>query len=300
MRNLLRAPFAMRFLQLSLALGYFLSAWAKARGNTWHDGTAIALSLRIEDLQRYVAPEWLFEQAVLLNLFTWATLAFEATFGVLVWNRRLRPWVIGTGVAFHLGIDVFLDIGFFSIAIFLAYLAFVPDEVANRIVGRFDKRALEPGPAGRPTEPRDELDARRRRRGAWGAEAPPEPPTREAIRLRRSPTRSEPAEGRPYSSEELAAGERRRLTDAVEPAEEDGDGPWVVADAVAGAVHDPQLGVAVGVDEDSGVEHRDEVVVAAVDDEERAGRDLRRAGDRAHLAGARGSTRRRRRGTSGR
>ena len=142
-RNVLRAPYGMRALQLSLAVGYFLSAWSKSRGNTWQDGTAIAMSLRIEDLQRYVAPEWLFDQAVLLNLFTWATLAFEATFFALVWNRRLRPWVIGTGVALHLGIDIFLDIGFFSFAIYTAYLAFLPDEVANRIVARFDDRALE-------------------------------------------------------------------------------------------------------------------------------------------------------------
>ena len=131
-RNVLRAPYGMRFLQLTLALGYFLSAWSKSRGTTWHDGTAIALSLRIEDLQRFVAPDWLYDQRVLLNLFTWVTLAFEATFFVLVWNRRLRPWVLGTGVALHLGIDVFLDIGFFSIAIYLAYLAFLPDEWANQ------------------------------------------------------------------------------------------------------------------------------------------------------------------------
>ena len=143
-RNVHRAPYGMRFLQLSLCLGYFLSAWSKSRGNTWQDGTAIALSLRIEDLERYAAPEWLFDQAVLLNLFTWATLAFELTFFALVWNRRLRPWVLGAGVAFHLGIDVFLDIGFFSLAIYTAYLAFLPDDVANRIVARFDRRALEP------------------------------------------------------------------------------------------------------------------------------------------------------------
>jgi vitamin K-dependent gamma-carboxylase-like protein len=143
-RNVLRAPYGMRFLQLSLALGYFLSAWTKSRGPAWQDGTAIAYSLRIEDLQRFVAPEWLFDQAILLNLFTWATLAFEATFFALVWNRRLRPWVLATGVALHLGIDVFLDIGFFSIAIYTAYLSFLPDDVADRIVGRFDERALEP------------------------------------------------------------------------------------------------------------------------------------------------------------
>ena len=143
-RNVLRAPYGMRFLQLSLALGYFLSAWGKSRGATWQNGTAVGLSMRIEDLQRFVAPDWVFDQAVLLNLFTWATLAFEATFFALVWNRRLRPWVLGLGVLFHLGIDLFLDIGFFSIAIYTAYLAFVPDDVANRIVGRFDPRALDP------------------------------------------------------------------------------------------------------------------------------------------------------------
>ena len=101
-----RARSRMRLLQLELAVGYFLSAWTKARGDTWHNGTAVALSLRIEDLQRFVAPEWLFEQAVLLNLFTWAALAFEAGFFIFVWPRRLRLWVLAAGVLFHLGIDV--------------------------------------------------------------------------------------------------------------------------------------------------------------------------------------------------
>jgi len=140
--TLLRAPWAMRLLQLELALGYLLSAWTKARGETWHDGTAIALSLRIEDLQRYVAPEWLFDQSVLLNLVTWGALAFEATFIVAIWPTRLRLPVLAAGVLFHIGIDVFLDIGFFSLAILLAYLAFLPTELADKLVGRFDPRAL--------------------------------------------------------------------------------------------------------------------------------------------------------------
>ncbi len=144
--TLLRAPWAMRLLQLELALGYLLSAWSKARGDTWHDGTAIALSLRIEDLQRFVVPEWLFEQSVLLNLVTWGALAFEATFFVAVWPSRLRLPVLAAGVMFHIGIDVFLDIGFFSLAIMLAYLAFLPTELADRLVGRFDDRALATTP----------------------------------------------------------------------------------------------------------------------------------------------------------
>ena len=129
-----RAPWARRALQLQIAVGYALSAWAKLRGPSWHDGTALAQALRIEDLQRITPPEWLFGQDVLLNLLTWATVVFEASFAFLVWNRRLRPWVLGLGVAFHLGIDLFFDVGFFSIAMWIAYLAFLPPDVADRWV----------------------------------------------------------------------------------------------------------------------------------------------------------------------
>ena len=180
-----------------------------------------AASLRIEDLQRFVAPEWLFEQSLLLKLLTWATLAFEASFIVLVWPRRLRLWVLGAGVLLHLGIDLFLDIGFFSLAIFLAYLAFLPQDIADR---------WWPGSTARVSEP------------AGGEPAP------DAL--------------------------------AIQPAEQHRDRSGVVAEAVAGAVHDPQLGVAVGVDEHPGVEHGHEVVVAAVHDEQRAGRQSTGAGDR--------------------
>lgn len=133
-----RAPWALRLLQMQIALGYLLSAWMKVRGSTWNDGTALGLALRIEDLQRFAAPEWLFSQSVLLNLLTWGTVAFEGAFLFLVWNRRLRPWVLGIGVLFHLGIDLFLDVGFFSIALWLVYLTFLFPEAADRLVGRVD------------------------------------------------------------------------------------------------------------------------------------------------------------------
>jgi hypothetical protein len=154
-RNLRRAPYGMRLLQLELAVGYLLSAWAKSRGTTWHEGTALAWSLRIEDLQRFVAPDWLFDQSILLNLLTWATLAFEATFIVFVWPRRWRLWVLAIGVLLHLGIDVFLDIGFFSVAIYLAYLAFLPPDIAEQVVGRFDRSLSGRAGDGPPLSPLD-------------------------------------------------------------------------------------------------------------------------------------------------
>ena len=153
--NLLRAPWALRFLQLELAVGYALSAWAKLQGSTWRDGTALGLALRIEDLQRFAVPTWILEQSGIVHALTWGTLAFESTFLLLVWNRRLRPWVLGVGVLFHLGIDVFLDIGFFSYVIFLAYVAFLPPAVADRVVGWFRPSGIagSPDPMALAVEP---------------------------------------------------------------------------------------------------------------------------------------------------
>ncbi len=146
-----RAPWGQRLLQLQLALGYLLSAWTKLRGHTWRDGSALGLALRIEDLQRVAAPDWLLARHDLLTALTWGTLAFEASFCVLVWNRRLRPQVLAVGALLHLGIDVFLDVGFFSIAIWLAYLAFVPPEVADRVLRRVDPAGV--GSAERDVAP---------------------------------------------------------------------------------------------------------------------------------------------------
>lgn len=127
-----RAPWGMRLLQLEVAVGYLLSGWAKARGETWRDGRALELALRIEDLQRLRVPEWIFAYPRVLGVLTISTVAFELAFLFLVWNRRLRPWVLGLGVAFHLGIDIFLDVGFFSIAMWIAYLAFIfPDRFGS-------------------------------------------------------------------------------------------------------------------------------------------------------------------------
>jgi hypothetical protein len=151
-----RAPWATRLLQLELAVGYSLSCWAKLRGSTWHEGTALGMALRISDLHRFGPPGWIFHQAVLLNALTWATLLFEGSFIFLVWNRRLRPWVLGLGVLFHLGIDLFFDVGFFSWAMWIAYLAFLPPEVADRVVGRISglvRRTPTAAPTSAPAVP---------------------------------------------------------------------------------------------------------------------------------------------------
>src|SRR5207249_2816840 len=53
---------------------------------------------------------------------------------VLVRNRRARPWVLGAGVALHLAIAYSIRVGFFTLAMFVLYIAFVPDDTAARLI----------------------------------------------------------------------------------------------------------------------------------------------------------------------
>lgn len=176
-----RAPWAQRFLQLNLALGYLLSAWAKARGTTWHDGTAVPRALRIVDVQRFTPPNWFVEQDDLLTMVTWGVLAFEACFVVLIWNRRARPWVLLVGICFHAGIDLLFDVGFFSHALLLCYLAFLSPARTDRMLGwveaRLPERFRDPapgdGPAPAPTGAERLTTAERRGPGDRATPAAP-------------------------------------------------------------------------------------------------------------------------------
>jgi hypothetical protein len=137
-----RSPWAIRLLQIQFSVLYLSTAWAKLRGVTWNDGTAVSYALRIEDISRFGPPGWLTRSELTVNLMTYGTLCLELGLGILVWNRVLRPWVLALGVAMHLAIDLTLRVGFFSYAVLVLYIAFLPpDAVAARVLQLRDRLA---------------------------------------------------------------------------------------------------------------------------------------------------------------
>jgi hypothetical protein len=126
-----RAPWALRLMQVQLSVLYLSTVWTKLSGTTWNDGTAVSFALRLEDLQRFGPPSLIASSELITNLVTYGTLAAEVAIGVLVWKRKLRPWVLALGVGLHLGIDLALRVGFFSYGLFVLYLAFLPPELVS-------------------------------------------------------------------------------------------------------------------------------------------------------------------------
>lgn len=129
-----RAPWALRLIQIQLSVLYVSTVWQKVRGARWNDGTAVSYAQRVEDLERFPMPGVLKGDVTMANLQTFGTLAVELSLGILVWNRVLRPWVLGAGVVLHLGIEYSMRVGFFGFAIFACYLAFIPPETARSVI----------------------------------------------------------------------------------------------------------------------------------------------------------------------
>jgi hypothetical protein len=147
-----RPPWPLRLMQVQLSIIYLSSVLIKLTGQSWPQGTAVSYALRLVDMQRLPSPDWLTTNALLMNVATWAALATELAIGVLVWNKRLRPWVLAAGAAMHLMIDIGIIIGIFSYAMFVLYLAWVPPDTVKRLPNNLKHAAtkllarLRPGP----------------------------------------------------------------------------------------------------------------------------------------------------------
>ena len=55
-------------------------------------------------------------------MFSYGTLVVELSLAILVWNRKLRPWVLLVGLSLHLGIEYSIRVGFYGFAITSMYL----------------------------------------------------------------------------------------------------------------------------------------------------------------------------------
>jgi hypothetical protein len=128
-----RPQWPLRLMQMQLSLIYLASAQAKMSGSAWPQGTAVSYALRLPDMLLLPVPRGVASDALAMNFATWTTLLVELSIGVLVWHRGLRPVVLAVGVVLHTLIMMTIAVGFFTLAMFVLYLAFVPPETVQAL-----------------------------------------------------------------------------------------------------------------------------------------------------------------------
>lgn len=118
-------PWPVRLLQLQLCAIYFSTGLAKLRGDTWWDGTSVHNVLNDVAMSR-----WSFAQLPLpfwlTAALTWGTLAFEIGFPLFAAFKPTRKWILISGILFHIGIYLTLEVGWFSFYSIAMYAAWVP------------------------------------------------------------------------------------------------------------------------------------------------------------------------------
>ena len=126
-----RAPWAQRMIQFELALLYFTSFLWKLKGHAWLDGSALFYVVHMHDMARFPIPSWL-QNAEILKLGSWFTLALEFSLGILIWVRSLRYYLLCLGVLFHLSLEYAFNIPMFQWEVLAAYVLFIDPNDLNR------------------------------------------------------------------------------------------------------------------------------------------------------------------------
>ena len=144
-----------RFMQMQIALMYLVTALAKS-GSSWADGTAIQRALLNPDFGRPTGI-WLAGMPWLCHLMTHATRAIEGGFPVLVFLPWCQPWARRAGVLagtlLHLGIFVFMKVGFFSPIVIASYLVFVDGPALDRVARSLRRLRAEGDETAPPPHP---------------------------------------------------------------------------------------------------------------------------------------------------
>lgn len=136
-RRQLPSVWSARLLQLQIAMIYGMTAYSKVQEDVWLEGRAIRGFLAMPTYATW--PMW-HDHWPFMKPLTWGTLAFECAFPLLIWFRPLRPWLLLAGIAFHVGIDVLMQVPLFSWTMICAYIMFVPDETTERWMNALEQK----------------------------------------------------------------------------------------------------------------------------------------------------------------
>jgi vitamin K-dependent gamma-carboxylase-like protein len=121
---------AQRMVQLQVVYVYLESAAKKLSEPRWRSGWALRDVLASPVYAEW--PSWV--GGPLVQVLTWGTLAFEVGFPFLVFSKRWRPWALGAGVLFHVGIHAVMLLPMFSAVMIVSYALFLDEEEAERII----------------------------------------------------------------------------------------------------------------------------------------------------------------------
>jgi hypothetical protein len=154
------ANFAYRLIQIHLCMIYIFAGASKLQGGTWWNGTALWYTLANNEFAplnrqiyrnflRFLSEHrWLWE--CVMTLGNVQTLFVELCFTFLVWNRRLRWFMLIVATLMHAGIALLMGLTVFQLYMLVFLLPFFPEETVQRLLDALREAfsVVLPGRAG--------------------------------------------------------------------------------------------------------------------------------------------------------
>lgn len=120
----IHCPWAMRMIQVQLAIAYCDTFWCKVVGSQWLDGTAVYYATRLDDMLKVDIP-FLFDNLFFCQLLSWGTLVIEGAMWTLVWFKETRYICLVGALCLHLGIDLSINLPVFEWAFIFCLVTFI-------------------------------------------------------------------------------------------------------------------------------------------------------------------------------
>ncbi len=118
---------------------YGQTGWEKiANEPSWWEGLPLMYNMVHRNFGDMPLGVMISDVTWLMVPMSWTTLVFEAGFPFLWWFRRIRPWLLLTGVAFHIGILVLMNVPNFTAASLALYPMLLAPTEYERLRARFD------------------------------------------------------------------------------------------------------------------------------------------------------------------
>jgi hypothetical protein len=112
-------------IQIQVALIYLVTGLKKLQTIPWQDGSAVYYAVHVGNVLKGQPAPWIVHHHALVAFMSYATVGIELAVPFMLFFRPLRIWAVGAAVLMHTGIDVFMSIRFFSIAMYVGYISFL-------------------------------------------------------------------------------------------------------------------------------------------------------------------------------
>jgi hypothetical protein len=114
-------------IMIQVSIAYGIAGLTKLAGERWRDGSAVGMVLQTPEFSLPGVTDLLVQVDPFARSLTYATLAFELTFPLLIWSSRTR-WIAQLGAAaFHLAIGSLMGLTLFAMQALVIQLVIADD-----------------------------------------------------------------------------------------------------------------------------------------------------------------------------